>query len=284
MNKLPGGRILTPERAHSHSPASGENSAGRSPGDLASRVGSVPYLNAAPLTYGLEDRLLFAAPSRLASLLQAKALDAALVSTAEVLLTDGYDVLDGVAIASRGEVKSVLLAHRGPLAETREVYCDPASLTGVNLVRVLLAEQGLRPVFRPLGGYAEAARHDFVLLIGDPALDFVLAGGPHHIWDLGTAWQEHTRLPFVYAVWALRREADTGPLRQELRAAKERGMACLAEIVRTRPEYDLAFRRTYLGGNILYELGPEEKRGLLKFAELLRKHTGQAVYEPRYVK
>src|SRR5438552_7619653 len=114
------------------------------------RVGSVRYLNAVPLTRGLEEEVQFATPSRLAEMLQRDELDAALVSVTEVLFNDRYDVLDGIAIASLGEVKSVLLAHRRPLAEVKEIYCDTASLTSVNLLRVLLAEQGLRPEFKPL--------------------------------------------------------------------------------------------------------------------------------------
>ena len=80
------------------------------------RIGSVGYLNTAPLTRGIEGEVVFATPARLATLLQGDELDAALVSIVEVLFHDRYDVLDGVAIASRGEVKSVLLAHRCPLA------------------------------------------------------------------------------------------------------------------------------------------------------------------------
>src|SRR5580700_3434723 len=97
------------------------------------RVGSVRYLNAVPLTRGLEDEVIFATPSELAGMLQRDQLDAALVSVTEVLFNDRYDVLDGVAVASLGEVKSVLLAHRKPLEEAKEIFCDPASLTSVNL-------------------------------------------------------------------------------------------------------------------------------------------------------
>src|SRR6266536_5600775 len=109
------------------------------------RVGSVPYLNAAPLTRGLEEQVIFVPPSKLAELLQRDELDAALVSVTEVLLKDRYDILDGIAIASLGEVKSVLLAHRKPIDEAREIFCDTASLTSVHLLRVLLAERGLKP-------------------------------------------------------------------------------------------------------------------------------------------
>src|SRR3989449_2597999 len=74
------------------------------------RVGSVRYLNAVPLTRGLEDEIIFTTPSELAKMLQRDELDAALVSITEVLFNDRYDILDGTAIASLGEVKSVLLA------------------------------------------------------------------------------------------------------------------------------------------------------------------------------
>ena len=55
-------------------------------------------------------------------------LDAALVSVTEVLLNDRYDILDGIAIASLGEVYSVILAHKKPLGEAKEVFYDTASL------------------------------------------------------------------------------------------------------------------------------------------------------------
>ena len=78
------------------------------------RVGSVGYLNTVPLTRGLEEEVIYATPAKLAEMLQRDELDAALVSVVEVLFNDHYDILDGIAIASLGEVKSVLLAHRRP--------------------------------------------------------------------------------------------------------------------------------------------------------------------------
>src|SRR6185503_16089944 len=114
------------------------------------RVGSVRYLNAVPLTRGLEEEVIFATPSELAKMLQRDGLDAALVSVTEVLFNDRYDILDGAAIASLGEVKSVLLAHRKPIEEAKEIFCDTASLTSVQFLRLLLGERGLKPEFKPL--------------------------------------------------------------------------------------------------------------------------------------
>ncbi|MFN7138270.1 MAG: menaquinone biosynthesis protein [Limisphaerales bacterium] len=247
------------------------------------RVGSVPYLNAVPLTRGLEEEIAFLPPSQLAVKLQNDELDAALVSVTEVLFNDRYDILDGVAIASLGEVKSVFLAHRQPLEEIREVHCDTASLTSVNLLKVLLAEKNLRPEFKSLSSYDAAPQCENVLLIGDRAIDFLRAPHDHQIWDLGAAWFEMTQLPFVYAVWALRRGMANERLRRQLKEAKAFGLDTLEHIISSRTEYDLQFRQDYLGWHIHYHLGADEKRGLAKFIDLLRKHSLQPVYDPRFV-
>jgi len=247
------------------------------------RIGSVQYLNAAPLTRGIEGEVVLATPSRLAEMLRRDELDAALVSTAEVLMTDRYDILDSIAIASLGEVYSVLLAHRIPLAEIKEVFCHTASLSGLNLLKILLAERGLKPEFKPLADPKKAAEHDAVLLIGDPAIDFQRAPHAHEIFDLGVAWYELTRLPFVFAVWALRRGIENQDLRRNLREAKKFGLDTLDYLIETREEYDEDFRRDYLGWHIHYHLADDEKRGLAKFAELLQKHGLGPVYEPKFV-
>jgi chorismate dehydratase len=247
------------------------------------RVGSVRYLNAVPLTRGLEEEIIFDVPSKLAEMLQRNELDAALVSVTEVLFNDRYDVLDGIAIASLGEVKSVQLAHRKPIEEAKEIFCDTASLTSVNLLKVLLAERGLKPEFKPLENYSVAKEKDFVLLIGDPALDLLLGPHEHEIFDLGAAWFEMTELPFVYAVWALRRGVENRELRRHLLDAKDFGLDTLDHIIRSRTDYTQEFRQDYLGWHIHYHLGADEKRGLKKFIELLRKHGLGTVHEPKFV-
>lgn len=247
------------------------------------RVGSVPYLNAVPLTRGIEDEIQFVTPSKLAQMLRRDELDAALVSITEPLMNDRYDILDGVAVASLGEVKSVFVAHRYPLAEVREIFCDQASLTSVNLMKVLLAERGLKPELVPLPDYEIATSCDAVLLIGDRALDFARAPHDHQIWDLGAAWFELTRLPFVYAAWSLRRGIENKRLRTQLRDAKDFGVDTLDHIIRSRREYDLDFRKDYLGWHIHFHLGADEKRGVARFVELLRKHGLGPVYDPVYV-
>jgi chorismate dehydratase len=153
----------------------------------------------------------------------------------------------------------------------------------VKLLQVLLAERGLHPEFKPLENYAAAHEKDFVLLIGDAALDFRRAPHDHSIWDLGTMWYELTQLPFVYAVWALRRGVDHLTLRRLLRDARDFGLDTLESIIRDRKEYDLQFRQDYLGWHIHYHLGSDEKRGVEHFLMLLEKHRLGPVQSLTYV-
>jgi chorismate dehydratase len=247
------------------------------------RIGSVQYLNAAPLTRDIESELILATPAKLAEMLRRDELDAALVSITEVLLNDRYDILDGIAIGSLGEVYSVILAHKKPLEDAKEIFCDTASLTSVNLLKVLLAEKNLFPKFVPLENYESAQEKDFVLLIGNPAIDFQRSSHSHEIFDLGWAWTEMTNLPFVYAVWALRRGIENKELRRELREAKRFGMDTLDYLIETREEYDEDFRRDYFEWNIQYHLASDEKRAIAKFSELLCKHNLGPVFEPKFV-
>jgi predicted solute-binding protein len=245
------------------------------------RVGSVPFLNAAPLVRGIERHIVTETPSQLARKLRDGELDAALVSLTEVLFNDAYDILDGIAIASLGEVQSVLVAHRGPLENAAEIYCDTASLCSVNLLRVLLAEKGLRPEIKPLPD--DGRRPDYFLLIGDRALEFLLQPGEHQIWDLGAAWLELTQLPFVYAVWALKRGRYDERLCRQLREARDFGMDTLDYIIFSSTQFTYEFRKDYLSWHLHYHLGAEEKRGIARFAQLLRKHGLGPVFDPRFI-
>ena len=141
----------------------------------------------------------------------------------------------------------------------------------------------MRPAFRPFRSYAQAPELDAVLLIGDRAIEFARRPHGHRIWDLGAAWFELTRLPFVFAGWALRRGIHTQALRETLRSVGARGVAALPDIVARRPDFDLAFRREYFRRHVYFELGEREKRGLQRFVASLRTHGRDTVFEPRFV-
>ena len=165
------------------------------------RIGSVPYLNSAPLTFGVENKIEFLPPSQLAKRLRAGDFVAGLVSITEVLHHDLYDVLDGVAVACDGPVRSVFLAHKKPLEEVDIIHCDTASLSSINLLKVILAHRGLVPRLVPFDNYSRADEHSAILLIGNPGIEFLSRPHEHQILDLGQAWKEVTGLPFVFALW-----------------------------------------------------------------------------------
>jgi chorismate dehydratase len=175
-----------------------------------------------------------------------------------------------MAIACRGEVYSVFLAHREPLAEVESVALDPASHTSNHLLRCLFAEfHGMDPEYA--AGPADDAQAR--LLIGDPALEFRRTHGTDgwHFLDLGAEWLRCTGLPFVFACWVLRDEVrEAERLAAALREVKHRGLAARRRIA---AEYeDAAFVEHYLTENIRFDLREDEKRGIALFAALLRKH------------
>ena len=257
----------------------------RYPALRALRVGCVQYLNARPLIHGYDGPVVFDHPSGLARDLANGALDVALVPIFEALNHPRYLLADGVAIASDGPVFSVFLAHRCPLAEVRSIALDPASLTSIHLLQVLLSEyHGMRPSLLDLAVFPGEA--DAVLLIGNQAIDFrERDAGTIQILDLGEEWKLRTGLPFVYAPWLIRADLPNAPaIAEELRALKRHGTARLAEIVRA-DSHDPALSERYLTEHIRFDLGPREKAGIEKFRALLVKHGFiPASHEPlRYV-
>lgn len=236
------------------------------------RIGCVQYLNARPLIHAYDGPVIFDHPSGLARSLAAGELDVALVPTFEALRDPRYALAEGVAIGSDGPVHSVFLAHRVPVEKVRRIALDPASLTSVHLLQVLLREfHGHRP--ETLNLSASPADADAVLLIGNQAIEYRerLPAG-RQILDLGEEWQRCTGLPFVFAPWLLRPGLPrAAAVADDLRALRQQGLARLDEIVRTDP-CDPVFSRRYLTQHIRFDLGNREKQGIEKFRELLAKH------------
>jgi len=237
------------------------------------KIGCVQYLNAKPLIFGYEGEVLFEHPARLAKLLSGGKLDVALVPTFELMRAPDYDVADGISISATGAVYSVFLAYKGELKDIQTVSLDCASLTSVNLIRCILGEyHDLTPAYVASGECTDenAAR----LLIGNQAIDFRRErGATHRYLDLGEEWTEQTSLPFVFAVWMIRKGLpEAGAAAQELREIKRQGVSHIPEIVRKECRYDAEFETRYLTDYIRYDLGDAEKAGMAKFRHLLLKH------------
>ena len=237
------------------------------------RVGCVQYLNARPLILPYDGQVVFEHPARLADLLASGEIDVALIPSFEALREPAFPVVDGVAIASRGPVYSVFLAHCGPLSELRSVSLDPASRTSTNLLRCLLAEfHGIHPVFDSSKNSAPEGSRG-LLLIGNQAICFrqVTREGVHYL-DLGEEWLLRTGTPFVYAVWQIRPEIPNPvAVADALRAIKCAGLRRVREIGRLQRDFDPGFAERYLTRHIKFDLGEDEKAGLERFRALLQK-------------
>jgi len=235
------------------------------------RLGVVSYLNAVPLVHGLEADPRFSLvrdlPSRIAERLHAGEIDLGMIPSVEYAAGD-YAIVPGIAIASRGPVRSVNLFHRRRLEGVRRVALDASSRTSVALAKILLRERlGHDPEYLTMGPPVEdmLASADAALVIGDPALYF---RGEAERLDLGEEWQARTGLPFVFAFWAGRPgavdEAGVARLQQALRA----GQGAFSQIAAQYnglgagrgPESEAYLRR-----NIVYDLGEEELSGLREF-------------------
>jgi chorismate dehydratase len=237
----------------------------------AVRLGAVSYLNAEPHVHGLEDdpgfRVERDLPSRVARRLHAGEVDLGIVPSIEYAFGP-YAIVPGVAIASRGPVRSVCLFHRGPLDRVRRVALDTSSRTSVALVRVLLRERlGRDPQYVPMGpGLVDMlAVADAALMIGDPALD---QESEFLRLDLGEEWLRVTGLPFVFAFWAGRAGSVNPAGIRRLQAALASGRSHLDEIAE-RQARGVPGRveryRAYLRENIVFELGEAEQAGLREF-------------------
>ena len=246
----------------------------RGTGQGVPRIGCVPYLNARPLLEGLTYPVKELVPSALIEDFKAGDLDVALLSSIDVISQSDPSVVDGVAIGSRGEVHSVVLAYTGELYSIQEVCLDPSSRTSNALLQIILSEfYGISPKYVRLKDGKLKSIEDAVpaLLIGDPAISCRKRTSKNiHFLDLGGEWYRNTGLPFIFAMWSLAKEnTNKKELSALLRSARDSGLRNLSVIASQTPDPD--FARHYLSEWIRYDLGDEEKRGLNLFTKLLIK-------------
>jgi len=240
------------------------------------RVGAVRYLNTRPLVHGLAApgiALSYDLPSRLADDLASGGLDVALVPSIEFFRGDRYRLVSDACIGCRGPVMSVKLLFRTRPDKVEHLAVDEGSRTSVTLARILLAERcGVAPRIDvlPIGCDVSSTSADAILVIGDRALG-TPRGAFQLVWDLGDEWCRWTGLPFVFAVWAARRDVPEGTLSRlepALAAARDSGRANLASIAAAEATaHGLTVPQclSYLRDNLHYDLGLGERAALALF-------------------
>ncbi|GGX62716.1 menaquinone biosynthetic enzyme MqnA/MqnD family protein [Streptomyces minutiscleroticus] len=186
------------------------------------RVGHIQFLNCLPLYWGLartgtllDFELTKDTPEKLSEKLAQGDLDIGPVTLMEFLRhADDLVAFPDIAVGCDGPVMSCVIVSKVPLEQLdgARVALGSTSRTSVRLAQLLLAERiGVRPSYYTcppdLGLMMQEA--DAAVLIGDAALRASLHDAPKYgldVHDLGAMWKEWTGLPFVFAVWAARRD------------------------------------------------------------------------------
>lgn len=249
-------------------------------------LGHIIYANCTPIFTALRElghapdyRIVTGVPARLNRLLADGEIDVCPSSSIEYATHPGnYVILPDLSISAVGPVKSVMLFSRVPIGELdgATIGMTTESDTSVNLLKIVLGlfhrfSNRFQRTDLPLADALEA--HPALLLIGDKALRAVLEGTAPHVYDLGELWYRFTGLPFVFALWLVRRDAaesrrdEVARLGADLLRAKRISYDSYPAIAAGAPE------RRWIGEELLvdywrtisYDLTPAHLEGLRLF-------------------
>lgn len=191
------------------------------------KMGKISYINASPVYYGLDNGLLpdwLEMVPDVPSALNRKIIESRIVISPisaafyamnhrELLL------LPDLSISCHGRVMSVILASRYPIDKLtgKTVLLSRESASAASFLKMIFHQKNIAPVYQTgdVNNIESVSKNaDAALIIGDMALTLSWHQKFDHCIDLGALWYEMTRgLPFVFAVWVVRRSfADSNPL------------------------------------------------------------------------
>jgi len=214
------------------------------------RVGRIQYMNVAPVYYALDMfkpqdfQLTGAPPASLNRMLALGQLDISPVSSvAYGYNQDQWDLLPELSISSRGKVMSVKLVSRFQMADLNQklIILTSESETAAALLKLLFIKKNVMPQYttRPILSPEWIVNSDSAaLIIGDAALKYPWEKLFPYVYDLGKMWQMETNLPFVFGVWAVRKQyayehpEQVRRLIQKFHQSKALGLENIASISR----------------------------------------------------
>lgn len=240
-------------------------------------MAAVSYLNTKPLLYGIKRHpvihdieLVEDYPAKIAQMLIDDEVDIGLIPVAATLRMKDWHMVTDYCIGTEGDVASVCIFSEVPMEQVERVYLDYQSRTSVNLARLLLKEFWKKDV-----ALVDARGEDYRggirgttagVVIGDRALQQRKVS--RYIYDLGTAWKQHTGLPFLFAAWIANKELPPDFV-MAFNEANALGLAHIDEVIAENPidYYDLD---VYFRHNISYALTNGKKRGFERFISGLK--------------
>jgi chorismate dehydratase len=274
------------------------------------KISAISYLNTAPLMWDFEHAeagadinfdISYTIPSACAEALRAGTADIGIIPAAAYTTVPDLVIIPDVAIATRRAVRSILLVgkRRGDplskqtcseeavskepsskeplpkeqwLKQVRTVALDTSSLTSVALAKILFAKwlggardyAAMAPDLDAMLGACDAA-----LLIGDPALQ--VDRTRYFTLDLAEEWVARTGKSFVFAFWAIRKQALAGrngrAIAEVFKKSRDHGLSpkrleAIAQEWAPRLGITVEVIRVYLTHNIHYYLDPPCLEGL----------------------
>lgn len=261
-------------------------------------MGHIQFLNCLPLYWGLARTgtlldldLTKDTPEKLSEQLVRGELDIAPVTLVEFLrAADDLVAFPDLAVGCDGPVMSCVIVSQKPLDQLdgARVALGSTSRTSVRLAQLLLAEKiGVRPDYYTcppdLGLMMQEA--DAAVLIGDAALRANLHDGPRlglQVHDLGQMWKDWTGLPFVFAVWATRREylerepAVVHKVHEAFLASRDLSLEEVAKVAEQAARwetFDEPVLERYFT-TLDFRFGPEQLGGVTEFARRVGPTTG----------
>ena len=272
------------------------------------RIAAIRFLNPAPLMWDFEHPPLntvlsaryqvdWMLPAECAERLAAGTAQIGLVPIAALATDPDLRILPGCTIASKGNVRSLLLVRRAhqALKDLRSVAADTASRTTVTYARILFHKWGNPHVpFLPMAADLDAMLEhaDAAIIIGDPALLALeeranreeRTGEKLVYHDLAAEWRVLTGLPFVSAVWGSTvSNSELDRVAEDLIRSRDHGLAHIDSLVdewSNRIPVPSETIRSYLTTNIHYTLDDECIEGIRGFFRMAAEAGVLPQYEP----
>ncbi len=270
------------------------------------RVGRIPYANLFPIFRTLESEFdcspyefVEGAPSKLNRMLREGEIDLSPSSSVEYLRNPAlYGLIPGHSVSSRGAVESILFFTDRKMEALggTVVHASAQSETSTALLAVILRKFYGVNCDIMISDYPQITREKAYLLIGDDALrhrnmtgsqKHEISGQGRFVYDLGEVWYRHTGLPFVFALWMVRKDdgeaADRLPSRGDTRGrllrgfvsdldrAKHIALGRLSELVRDAPFRSFMSEEEILRywDRLDYDLTSSHYKGLNLFNDFL---------------
>ncbi|WP_457624040.1 menaquinone biosynthetic enzyme MqnA/MqnD family protein [Persephonella sp.] len=177
------------------------------------RIGWIDYLNTLPFNFektgiGLDFRysLVKGVPSTINRLLSEDSVDVGFISSAHYLENwKDYLILPDLSISSLNRVQSVIILSDRPIESIDKIYLTGDSKTSRYLTKIIF-ELFLKtpPEYKELEDLHALEEKEAVLLIGDSAIKY--SSAKKYSYDLSSIWYRETGLPFVFALWCVRKE------------------------------------------------------------------------------